>query len=429
MPLLPERASSQAAPSVTLTVDEAFARAEALGRSRREVQLELAHLASETLRTGGYAVIEAGTGVGKSQGYSLPAALQARSSGQPVALSTFTRVLQTQLVERELPFVQQLVPGLTYALLQGRANYLSLSRLAEEVEDALAETSLPAVRAWMLATLVRFAEMSANGNLEEVGYLPRALDEYLAADGAILQFLSSMRASRDDRFASFSETDFYRRARENAERADLVVVNHALLLSNFLGANSDEEPFATQVVCDEAHTLEEAATLALEQRVEEQRLRRILQAIAQPQGRSGLVFESRRRLGLQADDPLLLAVVRSVDTAQAALDSLSQQLSRYVTNKTVVARSDLERYGVRVSIDLGALSAAGGPALRSAADALGRALFDLRGALSQLGDRATAAAEQNDQTFGENACHPEPFASLKGKLREGSGSTGGEILR
>jgi len=384
-------------------VDEVFAQAEARGRTRREAQLELAHLATDTLREGGYAVIEAGTGVGKSLGYSLPAALQARAGGRPVALSTFTRVLQTQLVERELPFVQQLVPGLSYALLQGRANYLSLSRLAEEVEDALAEMHLPAARAWMLATLVRFAEVSAHGNLEELGYTPRSLEEYLAAGGAVLQFLSSLRASRDDRSASFAGVDFYRRARENAERADLVVVNHALLLSNFLGTTLDEEPFATRVVCDEAHTLEEAATLALEQRVEEQRLRRILQAIYHPQGRGSLVLDSRRRLGLPSDDPVLLAIARAVDAAQAALDSLSQQLYRYVTNKIVVGRSDLQRYGVRVSIDLGALSAAGGPALRSAAGALGHALSELRDALGQLVDRTTAAAEQAEGQAGRTA--------------------------
>ena len=375
-------------------VEEAFERAEALGRVRREAQLEMARLAAGILRDGGYAVIEAGTGTGKSQGYSLPAALRARASGRPVALSTFTRVLQTQLVERELPFVQQLVPGLTYALLQGRANYLSLSRLAEEVEEGLAEAQLPAARAWMLATLVRFAEVSTHGNLEELGYTPRALEEYLAADGAVLQFLSSLRASRDDRYASFADKDFYRRARENAERADLVVVNHALLLGSFLGIAAGEEPFTAQVVCDEAHTLEEAATLALEQRVEEQRLRRILQAIYQSQGRGGLVLESRRRLGLPADDPALMATARAVDTAQAALDSLAQQLYRYVTNKTVVGRTDLERYGVRVSIAPGALSAVGGPALHGAAEALDRALFELRGALNQLVDQATSAAEQ-----------------------------------
>src|SRR6266851_1992134 len=401
--LLPEREPAMPALPDTLMVDEVFAQAEALGRTRREVQIELAHLAAATLRYGGYAVIEAGTGVGKSLGYALPAALQARAGGRPVALSTFTRVLQTQLVERELPFVQQLVPGLTYALLQGRANYLSLSRLAEEVEDALAETHPPAARAWMLATLVRFAEVSAHGNLEELGYTPRSLEDYLDADGAVLQTLSSVRASRDDHYASFGGTDFYRRARENAERADLVVVNHALLLSSFLGTAADEEPFAAQVVCDEAHMLEEAATLALEQRVDAQRLLRILQAIYHPQGRGSLVLDSRRRLGLPSDDPVLLAIARAVDTAQAALDSLSQQLYRYVTNKIVVGRSDLQRYGVRVSIDLGALSAAGGPALRSAADALGRALSELRDALGQLVDRATAAAEQAEGQAGRTA--------------------------
>ena len=397
-----DTSSPYAPPVDTFAVDEAFARAEALGRTRREAQLELAQLAAGTLHSGSYAVIEAGTGTGKSLGYSLPAALQAHASGRPVAISTFTRVLQAQLVERELPFVQQLVSGLSYALLQGRSNYLSLSRLAEEVEDALGEPGehgevekqqLPAARAWTLATLVRFAEASSHGNLEELGYTPRALEEYLDASGAVLQTLSSLRASRDDRSAPF-EKDFYRRARENAERADLVVVNHALLLSSFLGVASEEEPFATQIVCDEAHTLEEAATLALEQRVEEQRLRRIMQAIYSVSGRGSLVLEGRRQLRLPNDDAILLAMAQAVDAAQAALDSLAQQLYRYVTNKVVVGRTDLERYGVRVSIDSGALVAAGGPALRSAADALRHALSALQGALSQFADRASEVTAQ-----------------------------------
>src|SRR5205085_11876972 len=126
---------------------------------------------------------------------------------------------------------------------------------------------------------------------------------------------------RDDRYASFADKDFYRRARENAERADLVVVNHALLLGSFLGIAADEEPFTAQVVCDEAHTLEEAATLALEQRVEEQRLRRILQAIYHPQGRSSVLIDIQRRVGISANDPILLTIIQSVDAAQAALDS------------------------------------------------------------------------------------------------------------
>ena len=95
----------------------------------RDAQIEMAHLVADTLRDEGYAAIEAGTGTGKSSGYLIPAAIAARADGRPIAVSTFTRILQNQLVERELPFVRELIPELTYAQLQGRRNYLSLSRL------------------------------------------------------------------------------------------------------------------------------------------------------------------------------------------------------------------------------------------------------------------------------------------------------------
>jgi DNA polymerase III epsilon subunit-like protein len=230
VPLLPARAAFTATTDLLPEVGNAYARAEALGRSRRLVQQELSRLAAERFMQGGIAAIEAGTGTGKSQGYLIPAALAARSGGLPVAVSTFTRVLQNQLVERELPFVQQLIPDLTFAQLQGRCNYLSLSRLAEEVEDALSEARLSLARAWTLALLVRFAEASVHGNLEELGYLPQSLDDFLAADGGVWQVIASVRASIDDPPAGPGQPDFYARARANAERADVVVVNHALLL-------------------------------------------------------------------------------------------------------------------------------------------------------------------------------------------------------
>lgn len=400
-PLLPERTATTTPSSPTTeAINAAFEAAETHGRVRRPAQMELAHLAGETFHNGGYAVVQAGTGTGKSLGYLVPAALAARATGQPVAVSTFTRVLQTQLVDRELPFVQQLLPDVTYAQLQGRANYLSLSRLVEEFDDALSEEALAPARAWILAALVRFAEASAHGNLDELGYIPAALDEYLHADGAALQVLASVRASIDDRNAPAGLPDFYRRARENAERADVVVINHALLFNMALkggGGDSDEDedaPFATHVVCDEAHTLEDAATLALEQRVEEQAVRRLLRALHNPRARAGLTAACRRTLGLAADDPALRDLRSAVDGADAALDGLVAQLRRYVANTTVVAQGDLERYGVRVRIDQGALSAAGGPALRAASTALGAAFVDLRVALAGLLPAVSSAPRQ-----------------------------------
>ncbi|HCI80801.1 MAG TPA: hypothetical protein DHW02_14045, partial [Ktedonobacter sp.] len=382
-PLLPERSQTTSRTLDVASVNAAFAQAQQLGRTRRDAQLEMAHLAAETLRTGGYAVIEAGTGIGKSQGYLIPAALSARATGRPVALSTYTRVLQAQLVERELPFVQHLLPDITYCQLQGRANYLSLSRLAEEVEDALTSAVLPAPRAWMLAALVRFAASSTHGNLDELGYTPQTFEDYLNADGSVLQVLASVRASRDDRPMQ-GVPDFYARARENAERADLVVVNHALLLHMSLDDSAEDAPFASSIICDEAHNLEDAATSVLEQRVEEQTLRRLLRAIYDSRTASGLVRECRRRLGLSSTDETLVAMIRAVDDAQAALDSLSTQLNRYVASQTVVARSDLQRYGVRVRLNSEALTAVGGPALKTAQISLGHSLNALRTALESL---------------------------------------------
>jgi Rad3-related DNA helicase len=244
----------------------------------------------------------------------------------------------------------------------------------------------------MLATLVRFAARSQHGNLEALGYIPQALDDYLGGDSAIWQLLASVRASQDDQHAPALAHDFYRRARENAARADIVVINHALLLQTFVG-NAAEEPFAVRVVCDEAHTLEDAATLALERRFEERIVRRILRAIADRATGSGLVADCQRRLGMAAQTPDMLALIRAVDDAQAALDSLAMHLYRYATSKTVISQADLQRYGVRVAISGSALSAAGGPALRSAAEALEQALSTVRKALSQFITLLTGSTE------------------------------------
>ena len=176
-----------------------------------------------------------------------------------------------------------------------------------------------------------------------------------------------------------------------------MVVNHALLLNLFLrdGNAPDEEaePFTRRVVCDEAHTLEEAATLALERRTEERGLRRLLRALHDPRGRSGLTAACRRNLGLPAKHPSLVALAGAVHDTGAALDSLADQLRRFVHNQTVVGAEELRRYGVRVRLDATALSAAGGPALRTAAESLQDQIRALRTALAQVVTDAGAVIE------------------------------------
>src|SRR5579875_1288395 len=412
-PLLPDHTPASTAPSDSMDVEAAFRRAEEPGRERRAAQMEMARLVAEALRKGDYVVVEAGTGTGKSQGYLLPAALYARATGRQVTISTFTRVLQSQLVERELPFIQRLVPGLTYAQIQGRANYLSLTRLAEEVEDALSEQTLPPARAWMLAALVRFAASSASGNLEDLGYTPLAFEDFLHAEGRVFQVLASVRASQDDQ--ANAATDFYRRARANAERADLVIINHALLFNSCL-EGAEEWPFGQVVICDEAHTLEDAATLALERRVEERVLRRILRAIYDREGQSSLARDCMRRLHLPGDDPLLRRIAGAVDSSLAALESLAVRLNHYARGQVVVTRPEVERYGLKVRIDSAALAAAGGPALKTSAEALGKALRDLRAALTELVESISATLTGEGDTRSQPARRRQRIARLARSL-------------
>lgn len=391
-PLLPDRAPPRRSID-GLTVDEVFDAAEAASRTRRPAQIELADVAAEAFRDDGFAVVEAGTGTGKSLGYLVPAALAARAAAAPVAISTFSRPLQAQLVQRELPFVQELIPELTYSMLQGRANYLSLSRLAEELESALDDERIPRASAWLLALLVRFAEVSDSGNLESVEYTVRSLDEYLESDGAIWQILGSLRSSGDDRRPG-NLAEFYHRARDNAGRSDLVVVNHALLLRHLL--TGEEEPFASRVVCDEAHTLEDAATSALETHISESEVRRVLRGVHDPARRAGLSFASRRSFGMAADDPRLQAVIDCVDRVQAAFASLTDRLHKYAAAQTVISAKEFERYGVRVQIDRAALSALGGPALRTAAESTSGAIGALRASVERL--TADISGERDDRT-------------------------------
>jgi hypothetical protein len=164
VPLLPVRISPTGPGSDEAPIEALFDEMLHCGRDRREPQVRFARLAGEALRSGRFAVVEAGTGTGKSLGYLIPAALHARAAGKPVVVSTYTKVLQTQLLEKDLAFLAELVPGLTSAVLKGRGNYLSLARLREELVDALEEDRLAPVRVWTLVNAIR---ASAEGGRTE----------------------------------------------------------------------------------------------------------------------------------------------------------------------------------------------------------------------------------------------------------------------
>ena len=233
------------------------------GYERRAGQELMMRSVATTLERGGSLVVEAGTGIGKSLGYLVPAAL----SGQRVILSTGTRTLQDQLWERQVPFVRdELGVAIEATVLKGRTNYLCLYLLGNARDNpavALDEyRDLERIRAW--------SEKTQFGDRAELADLPDASLAWRVVAADAEQCLGRS-------CPHFSEC-FLMAARRRAEAADVVIVNHHLFFAD-LQLREDALfsllPEAHAVIFDEAHHLENVAAMAFGRSVSDARLRRL----------------------------------------------------------------------------------------------------------------------------------------------------------
>ena len=215
---------------------------------RREEQLAMTQAVAQTIEAGGCLVVEAGTGIGKTFAYLIPALL----SGKRVLISTATKALQDQLVHRDLPRLQEVLGKhravhRRVALLKGRANYLCLHRLDQAVAGLLdagvGQSPILAVRAWAQAT--------RSGDVAELGDLTS--EPHLQA-----QITSTRDNCLRGQCPRYDDCHVFR-ARRQAMAADVAVVNHHLFFADLAGAQeggeSDLLAHAQVVVFDEAHSL------------------------------------------------------------------------------------------------------------------------------------------------------------------------------
>ena len=229
------------------------------GFRRRPGQGQLAAAAAQVFAGGGVGLFEAGTGMGKSLAYLLPAAFASAAAGRRVVVSTKTKALQRQLAAHELPIVAKaLPPGWRWALLMGRENYICRRRLDEAVA-AEGETLPDRERSLALAYLVGRAR---RGEVD-LSALPYRASRELAALAELARELRSSRATCLGRHCPSRRGCHWRLARSRAEAAHLLCVNHALLLT----APETLPPFE-DVVIDEAHLLYHEATEAFSEEID-----------------------------------------------------------------------------------------------------------------------------------------------------------------
>ena len=251
--------STEAAPSggrgvlpmlTARALDEGGALANAIpGYAPRPAQQRLGVAIAETMADREALVAEAGTGTGKTYAYLVPALL----SGQRVIVSTGTKALQDQLYHRDLPKVREALGlGLRTALLKGRSNYLCLQR-TELAKGAPVFSGREQIA--QFERIVQWSKRTRRGDLAEIEDLPE--------DSPIRGLVTSTVENCLGSECPFWSDCFVVKARAEAQAADLVVINHHLLLADL--AIKEEGfgeilPGASAFVLDEAHQLPDLAT-------------------------------------------------------------------------------------------------------------------------------------------------------------------------
>lgn len=224
----------------------------------RPQQRTMAEAVREALAEGGHFLIEAGTGVGKSLAYLVPAALHAIRNGERVVISTNTIALQEQLLSKDIPALREMLLAagaitdpseFRASLLKGRGNYLCLRRWTASYAMSLADPDF----AHLGASLLLWLPVTTTGDRSELNFDSgdwRTWPRVSARDTDCLQKQNLW--VRDG-------TCFLARARKAAESAHILVVNHALLLADIASGGSALPPF-DHLILDEAHNLEDQAT-------------------------------------------------------------------------------------------------------------------------------------------------------------------------
>ncbi|MBI4719012.1 MAG: DEAD/DEAH box helicase [Planctomycetes bacterium] len=218
----------------------------------RPQQQAMADAVAEAFEKEEHLLVEAGTGVGKSFAYLVPAIRLAVRTGKRVVISTHTIALQEQLIEKDIPFLQSVLPeSFTAVLVKGRANYLGLRRLARasQRQNALFDSTGQVAE---LHRLEDWAYTTQDGSLADLTEQPLPV------------VWDRVRSEADDcrgRQCPTYGKCFYQRARRRAGEAQILVVNHALLFSDIAVRRQESSilPDYDYAILDEAHTVEQVA--------------------------------------------------------------------------------------------------------------------------------------------------------------------------
>ncbi|MFN9825627.1 MAG: ATP-dependent DNA helicase, partial [Planctomyces sp.] len=274
------------------------------GYEPRPEQLAMAHAVEQAIATKKHLIAEAGTGVGKSFAYLVPAILAAQSEEPPaknkkksgddeedskqgkrrIIVSTHTISLQEQLIHHDVPFLQAVLPvEFSAVLVKGRSNYISLRRLDKAVQRSGQKMMFEAPGQQALSRIRQWATQTRDGSRSDLPFQPPmdVWDEVYSDHGDCL------------RKKCPTHTDcFYYAARRRVWNADLLIVNHALFFSDLALRRDGASilPDYETVIFDEAHTIEAVAADHLGLSVSEGQVEFLLNKLYNDQAQRGILY-------------------------------------------------------------------------------------------------------------------------------------------
>ncbi len=327
----------------------------------REGQKEVSEEIRAAFYENRHLMIEAGTGTGKTLAYLLPAIYWTLEETEQVVISTHTINLQEQLFKKDIPMLKvALKLPFTAAIFKGRNNYLCLRKYAIQYQEAIREagtyanyniwTTYPTIPEEILelARFLTWISETETGDIEELN---------LSGAGKILwNEIQSESDSCLNRKCPWYKNCYYHRAKRQAQKADIIVTNHALLLTSL----KNEQPILPnfkKLIIDEAHQLENVAINHLGYEVSQMQILHILSKLYQNEN-NGQLARIRQEIELSTADgneqiiaeikllatELLPKMVKDIDQYFAILESYMSKYIKGSDNGREVLRMREQNY-------------------------------------------------------------------------------------
>lgn len=284
-----------------------------LAYEERPEQVEMATAVQSVIKEGMHLIVEAGTGTGKSLAYLVPFILWAVEEKKRVIVSTNTKTLQHQLLDKDIPFLRECLPvKFSSCLALGTQNYLCLRRLNQTLSGGFLLNPIDQRELTRVLNWERRTKTGIRSELERekrIGIWERICRE------------SDLCLGKD---CPYQEKCYYQRFRKRLFRANIIVVNHHLFFAN-LATNGMLLPRYQAVVFDEAHSIEEVATSYFGVRLSNFQLNYLLNSIHNARTGAGLA----NRLGKVKDDERERLQTVTTETRAAADLFFEEILNRF----------------------------------------------------------------------------------------------------